>query len=372
MRAGAMGRGEFPPSNRGETNRGETGNSSSIQPPAVRIDTVGLSAPIVRADTHGAQATVRNAGTAEEQREYRRRLEGGGFIAWGRGSTVWIEASLPKRIGDDNVEGLTLPQAKEALSDLHAEVSQWVEWDPIRGSSHVEAAAVKRLDLVRDFDGVRSIPALLDGLANVAVPGRSRQQRFADGDRSRAQTLAVGPKAAWKATLYDKHEETGGLAPEGRLRFEARMRSDTLTGQWAKDHGGGVRHVVDLEESKLEHLRRAMFQRVGFDREVHPMGHRLAEVVDSADLTPQEQAMLWTYLTGVPNGLRLGVSRPTERKYRRLAAELAVVVFDPEGEGLRETVRLDYDRGTEVSEPRYCLQSGEGSDSRHASCAARR
>jgi hypothetical protein len=223
-----------------------------------------------------------------------------------------------------------------------------VEWDRFRGAQSVEAVAVKRLDLVRDFDGVRSVPSILNGLANVAVKGRTTQRRFADGDRNRAQTLTVGPKAAWRSTLYDKHAETQGLAPEGRVRFEARMRSEVLTGQWARECGGVVRHVVDLHESKLEQLRRGMFERVGFDREVQPMGNRLAEMVGEAGLKPQEQAMLWTYLTALPHGLALGLSRPSERKYRRLAEDLGLVMTGFATAGPRVSVRLDYFTGTEV------------------------
>lgn len=286
-------------------------------------------------------------GTPEEQREFRRALAGGGFMAWGRGSSVWIEASLPKRAGDDNVTAVGLEKAKDLLIDLHNEAGRFVEWDSLRGAANVEAAAVKRLDLVRDFRDVVSLPALLDGLANVSVPGRTGQRRFADGDRNEAQTLSIGPRTAWQATLYDKHAETGGLAPEGQLRFEARLRSDILTGQWARDRQAVVRQVVDLEEGKLERLRRGIFQRVGFDREVHPMGHRLAEIVNSANLSAQVQAGLWTYVTGPCFGLSFDVSRPTERKYRRMAEELGVVVAGRTHEASIVTVRRGYERGTE-------------------------
>ena len=332
------------------SNRGESAEDFGKAPP-VGVDTVGISIPIVDADEVGATVSVVHSGTAEEKRTYRRRLPGGGFIAWGLGHTVWAEASLPKRAGEDNIEAVCVDEAWELLADLHDEVSRYVEFDRGKLGHLFEQASLKRLDAVRDFDDVRSVPTMLDGLANVAVKGRAKQRRFADGERNRAQTLSVGPKTAWLSTLYDKHEETLGQAveaPEGRVRFEARMRSDVLTGQWARQQGGAVRQLMDLDEARVGAMCRAMFERVGFDREVQPMSNRLAELLNDADLSPREQAMLWTYLTGVPHGLDLGLSRPTERKYRTLAEDLGVVMLAREYEGPRQTIALDYDRGREV------------------------
>jgi hypothetical protein len=315
------------------------------------VDTVGISIPIVDADDLGATVSIVKAGTPDEMRSYRRKLPGGGFLAWGRGERAWVEASLPKRAGEDNIEAVGVEEAWELLADLHTEVGRFVEFDVGNDGHRFEHAAVKRLDLVRDFDGVRSVPVILDGLANVAVKGRAKQRRYADGERNRAQTLSVGPKTAWLTTLYDKHEETLGgsvVAPEGRVRFEARMRSDVLTHQWAKDNGGCVRQVMDLEETKLENLRRAMFGRVGFDREVHPMGDRLTEVLNEADLTPRERRELFAFVAGGPMGLDLGYGRPAQRKYRRLAEGLGVVMLARSYEGPRQTIALDYNRGREV------------------------
>ena len=319
--------------------------------PAVGVDTVGISVPIVDADEVGATVSVVHSGTSDEKRTYRRKLPGGGFIAWGLGHTVWAEASLPKRAGEDNIEAVGTEEAWELISDLHDEVGGYVEFDRGKRGHRFEYSAVKRSDLVRDFDGVRSVPTMLDGLANVAVKGRAKQRRFADGERNRAQTLSVGPKTAWLSTLYDKHEETLGQAveaPEGRVRFEARMRSDVLTGQWARGHGGAVRQVMDLEEERLGAMCRAMFERVGFDREVQPMGNRLAEVLNEAELTPRERRELFAFVAGGPMGLDLGYGRPAQLKYRRLAEDLGVVMLAREYDGPAQTIALDYDRGREV------------------------
>jgi hypothetical protein len=341
-----VGHGRFPLSN-----RGETGVQDSTPSARGGLDTVGISVPVADYDPTGCTVSIRNAGTPEETRTFRRKLDGGGFAAWGIGDVVWLEASLPKRAGEDNIEAVNTSDAVELIAAMHEEAGSFIEYDQARDGHRFEFSKVVRLDLVRDFDGVQSPGFILDGLAQVPVTGRSKRRRFADGERNRAQTLTVGPMKAWAATLYDKHEETLGkahVAPEGRVRFETRMRSDVLTSVWAKQHGGHVRQVMDLEEVKLERLRRGMFERVGFDREVQAMG-RLVEMVNDADLTARQRRELWAYLTGGPFGLDLGFARDAERRYRRLAADLGVVMVDPLTEGPNVTVQLDYDQGREVT-----------------------
>ena len=323
-----------------------------------RIDTVGLSVPIVDADPVGATVTVVKADTPDEQRLYRRKLDGGGFVAWGMGASAWVEASLPKRLRGHNLEGVTANEAWEALAGLYDEACQFVEVvgdtpDEIRlpdgpRSGRFEEAKIVRLDVVRDFSGVASAPWLLDGLANVPVTGRARQRRYADAERNRAETLTVGPKAAWAATLYDKAAETAGSdfeADEGSLRFETRLRSDILSGQWARKRGGSVRAVMDLQEDKVQSFGAAMFERVGFDREVEALG-RLAEVVFGSDLSATERRNLWAYMTAGIHGADIGLHRNSERKYRRLAEDLGVVLATG---GSGATVRLDYASGSELT-----------------------
>jgi hypothetical protein len=342
---GVVVHGRFPLSN-----RGETGQRMTTGPARAGLDTVGISVPVKDYDPTGCTVSIRKAGTPEETRTFRRKLDGGGFAAWGIGDVVWLEASLPKRKGEGNVEPVDTDEAVELLAEIHEEASSFIEYDQARDGHRFEFAKVVRLDLVRDFDEVKSPGFILDGLAQVPVQGRSKRRRFADAERNRAQTLTVGPMKAWAATLYDKHEETAGTrweAPEGRVRFETRMRSDLLTSVWAKSHGGHVRQVMDLEQEKLEQLRRGMFRRVGFDREVQAMG-RLVEVVNGADLSDTERRNLWSYLTGGPYGLDLGFARGSERKYRRMAEALGVVMVDPLTEGPNVTVQLDYDQGVEV------------------------
>lgn len=322
------------------------------------IDTVGVSFPIRDADTVGATASIVAMGTPEERHTYRRALPGGGFLAWGIGDHAWVEASLPKRVNEDNVEALPADQAVEAIRDMYAEALNYVE---AYNGDHVysmgtndqprlvprswQTATVKRLDLVRDFDGVTAIDSLLNGLATVKQDGRSKVRRFADPERGRAETLRVGPKS-WAATLYDKHAETKLAAP-GRLRFEARLRSRQLRSADAQKIRSTIAHVSDISTERVQTMTSRMFERVGFDREVAGTAQLAAAINDCDDLSPRVKRELVGYLAGRAMGIELEFSSNTERKYRKLAQRLGLVLTD---DCLAEsfTARLDFESGTQV------------------------
>lgn len=325
--------------------------------PAAALDTVGIAFAIEPDfDRIGCTHTVVNEGTPEEQHRFNRKLEGGGFIGTGIGGMCWAEASLPKRVDGSNWQAVELDQAVEVLRELYGEACRYVSPEPARDGHRFEASKVVRLDLVRDFDQVRSMGFVLDGLAGVPQRGGWKVARHADPERGRAETLAVGPKS-WRCTLYDKHAEQEA-APEGRLRFEARLHAEQLRSVGAREHGGTVRVVGDLAEEKLSALRRWKFDQVGFGREVVAVG-RVQEVVfqpveagskrDRNGLSKAEQRALWAYLTAGARGVDIGMSHATESKYRRIAADLGITLAAPEllDEG-RITLSLDYDRGCEV------------------------
>lgn len=333
------------------------------------VDTVGVSFPIRDADLVGATVSTVGFGTPEESQTYRRQLPGGGFIAWGIGDHAWVEASLPKRVGDHNVESLPADQAVEAIRDLYGEALNYVE---AYNGDHVysragddrprllprswQTANVKRLDLVRDFDGVTAIDSLLNGLATVKQNGRSKVRRFADADRGLAETLRVGPKS-WAATLYDKYAESSNYVDSpycapGRLRFEARLRSPQLRSKDAQNIHATIAHVSDITDERVQTMTARTFQRVGFDREVAGSAQLAVAIntatdVDGDPLSSREKRELVGYLAARAMGIELDFSSNTERKYRRLAQRLGLVLTD---DTLSEsfTARLDFQSGTQV------------------------
>jgi len=321
-------------------------SSARLPGPRAEIDTMAVAYPVEAAfETKGSTAQVFGFGTAGESWRYRQMLPGGGFLALGMGGKAWVEASLPKRVGDENVEALPVVVALEVMRSACEEAAEFCTPDRTRKGHRFEEAKVIRLDPVRDFDGVRHPGALMDGLAGVPRGPREKVRRWSDSERNQAESIRVGPKA-WGALLYDKHRESDGKAPEGRLRFEVRLHSDQMTGAWARDLGAIMRCVGDVNEEKVTAIRRGAFERVGYDREVSAMTTISDAVFSCEDVSVRERAVLWAYLTAP--GFSASLHRDTERKYRRVAKRLGVTPGAALEEAHKFTVRLDFDGGIEV------------------------
>jgi hypothetical protein len=298
------------------------------------VDTLGFSFPINHADTTGASAQVLNVGTEGEAITYRRKLPNGGFLAWGKGDTCWVEASLPKRQWEHNVNAVDCDTALELVEQLHAEACEFVtpcEGVVYHGREGVRAdgrdwqqSAIKRLDIVRDFDGC-TVGPLLDGLAGVHRTPAVKVRRFADAERGASETLRVGVRSAWSTVLYDKHAESPLIAPPGRMRFEARLRDDFLTSKRVRDLlGGTLPDMRHLRQAALATLGKERFHHVGFDRHVAGTG-MFAERVNASDLTPRQKRDMIAYLAADQLGIDLGFHRNTVRRYRKLADSLGIV-----------------------------------------------
>jgi hypothetical protein len=340
--------------------------------PLATLDTVGIAVPCDGFDRLAFNESIdRSKGAGQETYTFTRRLPGGGFVSTGIGNMAWIEASLPKRQNPedpDNSIAVAVDTGIEIIAGMLDEARQWV--DVPREHQFSESRLI-RLDLVRDFHGVTAQTDLLDGLAVIDQPGRAKVRRFADPSANRAETLRVGPRA-WGCTLYDKHVETRGRAPEGQVRFEARLHRPQLSSVFARNHGGHFTTVADLQRSEgmsvirhgvlikvdgndggrsLARAQRAWFSRVGFDRPVR-FGKSLRDRIEDTGLSPRQAGNLWAYLTWP--GFAESLSINTHNKYRNLATDFGLVPSWESGEALDtsegQTIRLDYETGTFVSE----------------------
>ncbi|MCA1706133.1 MAG: hypothetical protein LC808_23875, partial [Actinobacteria bacterium] len=280
------------------TNRGKTAQILREGPPAA-VDTLAMVFPISSFDTRECAVSVSEPdGDGQQSRRYRRTLPGGGFLATGVGDVAWVEASLPKRVSGGNVVPLPLAQARDAARELFDEAGAYCE--PVRS---IREARLTRVDLVRDFDGVANFQLWGSGIRALRQAGRSKTMLMHDhSDHNGALTLAVGPKTSWRSYMYDKHAETDGAAPIGRVRFEARCRSELMKSTWARKTAGlGQLHFADLEnvdelDGQLRLLTRGMFERVGFDREVNVMGALVHQVLSMEGLSEHEKTMLLGYV----------------------------------------------------------------------------
>jgi hypothetical protein len=322
---------------------------------------------------NGWDLTAKNYGGDNASFSFGRKLPTGGFVSVKAG-VAWVEASLPKRVDDSNIHGLSLVEADQVVREMVEEATEFVQPTAYktqgrkikRERNYLEQVApfsaanpkIVRLDLVRDFNlrDPEALPVLLNGLSFVSHAGRTKVRRFADGARGGAQTLSVGPKA-WKANLYDKNAETEALArrfggdrpvaPPGSLRFEARLHQAQLrsvAGQQAA--GREIWLWEDLTETSAEGLRKHWFERVGFDREVISVAGVWPRVKASG-LSPREQAVFVGWLDARSRGESLELGRDTERKYRNLANDLGIVCA-LEAPQRTVTMKLDYESGREL------------------------
>lgn len=296
-------------------------------------------------DTKGWAARIPNWGESlfDQQVTYSRELEGGGHAFAGIGGVVRWEGSLPKRAGGDNVEGLRLLPALDVARGVYDELQELGHM-----TAPFEEGTVTRLDLVRDFDDVDQFELWSAGVQSVRHDKRVHQFRHRSNEFGRALTVGASARSAWSGYCYDKHAETRGVAPEGRVRFEARLRKDVLRGKWAIENGGAILEVRDMTVEKLQGLRRATFRRVGFDREVLSM-RAVAEKVASVDgLSSREKMAFLGYVWSGAAGIEL-CSRNTSTKYEKVCRDLGVAVpRELLTEDSAVGVSLDYDSGLQV------------------------
>lgn len=313
--------------------------------PELSIDTVGIAIPVTG---RGVRAGIRN----ELGTQNRFRLPSGGFVAVGIGEMAWIEASLPNRSRGENTSGVGLDEARQIIGEMVEEATIFVEpagrreietESGIVRSVSLEDPRVVRLDLVRDFslEEPRRLTPILDGLAGVPRDGRIKVRRFADGRTGRAETLRVGP-ASWAATLYDKHVESGGLADRGSLRAEFRLRSRQLTSIGTRARHGAIVTVSDFVEERCESIRREWFEKARFGSWVG--GRRsIWDMLRETDLSDREKIFFVGWLQARNDSVVTSISSKTDRRYRRILAQMPAV--DQYQGDVR--MRLNYELGCE-------------------------
>lgn len=308
---------------------------------SIGVDTLGVAVPL---------RTTESSRVILEQRE-RYALPGGGFVATGIGGMAWIEASLPKRIHKANVEPLPVDQVPAAVKDMVAEGLAVLGADSVvsdtivrADGSHDEVSDVNprvvRLDLVRDFRlrDPSNLSPILDGLALIPQNARHKVRRFSDGRTGQAETLRVGP-GSWAATLYDKHKESGGLAPPGSLRAEFRLRGKQLASQRAVAANCEVRTLKDVSSESCNGLRSLWWDLVGFGNWVGGSEGVWSQLRESG-LSDRECLFFVGWAHARRDGVDIAISEKTERRFRRL---LRQVTFSSS----TARVRLNFESGEE-------------------------
>jgi hypothetical protein len=298
--------------------------------------------------------SIVSAGTPEERETARWRLEGGGFAAVGVGGRCWVEASVPKRLTGSNVVPASLDDVRHACAEMYAEacfrVEPHLEDQTLLAGGAPSALTIKRLDIVRDFHGVDRMASILDGLASFPRGRAWTVRRYADAERGNAQTLRIGPRSSWSATLYDKLAEATGRHDGTQLRYELRARSAFLKSKTARKLGRPQLTLGALDLGVLQLLAADRFSAVGYGQPVDG-GHRLAQILRDAAVSDRVRRTLVGYLACRSLGIDTGMSSNTERKYRKLAEELGIAASSlGPGDVIDATARLDLLQGVQVLE----------------------
>lgn len=260
-----------------------------------------------------------------------------------------IEASLPRLRDGHNCHPLPISEVPELVRLLHAQASDWVQWQCAPNE-----VKLMRVDLVRDFEGVLDGKRLLTGLSRQAVP-RIHSRAYVNPGEAQVQTLTRFTDR-WAARLYDRSgsyqqharatrghtsDSYWGLAQReaGKLRYELELKSRFLK-DYALDTLPGLlaTNVTDLAET--------YFRKAGFDRVaalgvvgLHEAAMRLKSE-GSYNQFPAVLGQLWIEALGLPQA----ASAPSRRNYLNKAQAAGITVEDLLQQSA-DTRRLDFHLG---------------------------
>jgi len=246
------------------------------------------------------------------------------------GVTGWIEGSVPKYVNDGvNYPAATVGEASEVVRDWLDHAADVVQFDN-------EPMRVTRLDVVRDFElgDQLAVHDLLVSHSAVPVKGRKVKANYRDASENHAATIHVKTRFSGSGRLYDKRGESGELAANGILRFEAQERKSTL-GRLGLELLGSL----DVETAHIAGRRR--FGWCGFDAQLV----NRAELVEGIMLDKESRRWFATrlQLVGLVALMESNGAAPTapDRKQDyRLRKALAEYGYPS-----TRTMRLDYDTG---------------------------
>jgi len=279
---------------------------------------------MIQAAYGGDDATLRNVRTL-------RKLPGGGTLRSGVGGRAVVEFSA-KYGREDNVKHQSWEEVVAHVEATCLEASDYVELD-----GHWSAGRFVRVDATRDFDGGRRWPVIAPALERAVYLPRARSRLFRDRQRNNSLMLAVG-HSGFRAAIYDKHGESLGVAPEGRLRYEARNGRKWCDSLQASLSSPGA----------IPHRAEWLFREARFGSKIGGVYDVLTDLLDAQGLSTSERLRLLGWLFAEAHGVDIGESPNTTRKYRKLARQVGVVVSEED----RATVsaRLDWDEGRMIAE----------------------
>lgn len=260
------------------------------------------------------------------------------------GAQMRMETSAPRMMRGSNWVGLPVAELTDTVDYLLRAVAEKVPSVP-----KLREARFTRLDLTRDFDNVRDVPATLSAIAG-HVPSRLTVDVRHHRPDGRLQTLTRGNAHYWRARGYDKTYETGhgssspnvssaGAGP-ARLRFEVELKGRELQRK-------GLLTPDCIVNADLTRLVRYYFERCRFN--VNTAQHGAAGMLEqlAADgMSPAELRNLVVYLWAEEKRVSPLLTRHALERSRALARRYDIA---PGSVGTSSfTRRLDFDLGRET------------------------
>lgn len=289
----------------------------------IGVDRIKVTFPVVEA------ARIRSEVQVEEAHWH--ISVGGPGDQWGS-----LEGN-PSRVTDPLGHGLSNPG--EALEVLR------MVWDllPVAPAVPFEKAAVKRLDVARDFEGVENVASYVEALRPLPRAYARRVYLYYEPRRGHAASLVVhGGRSAGRAVLYDKALETMGEVATGTTRFEAQCRG------WTRRFGHMIQ-VADVTEEKVIALARDRWKWSRFGTPI-ASGPTLIERVDALNMSAASKRSSLGAVLFETHGRPTPMSPQSRALMRRMVREVGIVprtdVFmRPEA---AFAGYLDFESGTEV------------------------
>lgn len=261
-----------------------------------------------------------------------------------------IETSLPRVFQGHNRNGLPRDLLFDGVDALLSELS-----DELPGIPAVGDVALARLDLARDFHGLRSPSRTLAALGRRHVERARTRSDYQRPDGS-TQCITRGSHSQYVVRGYAKEHElresarntrdtsvrdcllAWAAASAGQLRYELQVRTPVLKRK-------GLRHLTDMTPDRLHALAEEYYHLAGWDLPIagDAADNRLRGLLP--DLTTATQRSLMVYLYAVEHDLEPPLDRHALEKVRPLARRHQLVGHHEDDGPMRH---LDFATGTET------------------------
>jgi hypothetical protein len=239
-----------------------------------------------------------------------------------------------------NPDGWELVSVDDALTTIDL-VAQSVATRVVPVNKDVRSWRTKRIDVARDFIGVDNPSGLLRSLAIVNPKWARRSHLFTNPQRGGAQTLQVGSKAGY-VRLYDKYQETKGLAPSGTVRWEVEARA------WASSYGA-IETLGDINKDTVGALAANRWEWSQMGSEVAGTMSQVISRISHADISPAKARGFLGWLVQESVGADTSdISSGTLAAYRKLRHHLGIAVPADLRSMSDIGRRLDWESGKEV------------------------